>query len=255
VTDPPGPYLFAAKPAVRTFNDALGYYAGFYFGSPCPAGSVCFTNRDGSAVIPARSNYTTRITDFNGNPLYDLYGATITGGHVLGSGNPGDVSGQYGVNVDLLSKSDDGSTAVIRVRNYSIVLAATWTPTVITRSGQHQITYQVVGWNVGRETATNLVVNFGLDPKMTLVSLTEANNVGNVFGTSWYLPSAAPGTMVTLTLVANVNLTAGDHNTWLSTTLTGFDGQIWRGPNWFNTRVRYYNPLFLPLVLNRFSEP
>ena len=69
-----GPFVFPSEPAVTGFNDVLGYYAGFFADSPCDPGYVCFANRDGSAVIPARSLYGTRITDFDGSPYYGDHG-------------------------------------------------------------------------------------------------------------------------------------------------------------------------------------
>jgi immune inhibitor A len=46
-----GPWTFPSKAGVTSFTDALGYYAGFYFGSPCTAGSYCYMNADDSFSI------------------------------------------------------------------------------------------------------------------------------------------------------------------------------------------------------------
>jgi immune inhibitor A len=108
-----GPWDFPAKPAVELFDDAKGYYAGFY-ADTYPEGPFYFANEGGSAVIPAFSSYTTRITHFDGTPFPDFYG-TAYQGSVLGTGNPGDDGVQCGVRVKLLSKSSDNTTAVIRV--------------------------------------------------------------------------------------------------------------------------------------------
>ena len=108
-----GPWTYASKPAVTRFDDALGYYAGFFFGSPCAA-IVCYNNYSGGAVLPATGVYTTRITDFDGAPYTDLYGTTV-GGLPLGAGNPGDLGLEYGLTIDLLKKSANNAKATVRI--------------------------------------------------------------------------------------------------------------------------------------------
>jgi immune inhibitor A len=105
-----GPWDFPAKSAVTQFDDAKGYYAGLFAGSPCKDGSFCYVNEGSSAVIPAFGNYTTRITHYDGTPYDSLYGTSYQGS-ILGSGNPGDDGLQLGVRIKLLSKSTDGKTA------------------------------------------------------------------------------------------------------------------------------------------------
>ena len=163
-----GPFFTPAKPAVSTFNDALGYYAGFYFGAPCGVGNVCYANRDGSVVIPARDTYSTRITDFGGNPLYGLYGASIGYDSLLGSGNPGDDMVQFGVNIDLLAKSVDGMQGTIRVRNYSTDFSTT-SQEFITVGNELDVVYSTLVENVGTETATGMHITYNLDPDLTFM--------------------------------------------------------------------------------------
>ena len=117
-----GPYVFPAKPKVTRFDDSHGYYPGFYTDtasvpSPCGAGSLCYWNRDGSAVIPALNDYGVAITDYNGDPLPAYYGLTLAPGLTLGSGNPGEDNAQYGVAIELLSKTFSGSSAKLRFSN------------------------------------------------------------------------------------------------------------------------------------------
>ena len=108
-----GPWNFPSKPAVNRFDDALGYYSGFYYGPPCASDSKCWANRGGSAVIPAKGTYSTRVTHFDGTPYTELYGKTVRG-MPLGSGNPGDDAVNYGVSIDLLRRSADKSKATLR---------------------------------------------------------------------------------------------------------------------------------------------
>jgi immune inhibitor A len=104
---------FAPQPAKSQFHDSMGYYPGFYFPGD---GFVYFWDRPASVVIPAKDDYTTRITDVAKNPLFGLYGATI-GGRVLGSGNPGDDGVQYGLHLAVTGKAPNGSWGTIKVWN------------------------------------------------------------------------------------------------------------------------------------------
>jgi len=109
-----GPWDFPSKPAVRQFNDAKGYFAGFYAGPPCDEGTFCPAGDSGSTVIPASGSYSTRITHYDGTPYPDLYGQLYPGSEsVLGTGNPGDDGVQYGVRIKLQGKSRNGQTATL----------------------------------------------------------------------------------------------------------------------------------------------
>jgi immune inhibitor A len=112
---------FEPLPAVSQFHDSLGYYPGFWF---LPPGSLVFWQREASAVVPATGNYTTRITNLDGTPATDLYGADI-GFTVLGSGNPGDDGVQYGLHLAVVDKAKDGKWGLIKVWNSPTVLELT----------------------------------------------------------------------------------------------------------------------------------
>jgi hypothetical protein len=82
-----------ARRAVRTFTDRLGWYPGFEHRPDLDAENpLFFRDEDASVVVPSRGNqiYSTRITDGEGRPLPELFGADIGGGHVLGTGHPKD---------------------------------------------------------------------------------------------------------------------------------------------------------------------
>ena len=86
---------------MSSFTDALGWYPGIEF----DGAGLFFRDVDASTVIPSRGNetYSTRVVDSDGNPVPDLYGATIFGGaHYLGTGNPGDEGKQYGVTFTIV---------------------------------------------------------------------------------------------------------------------------------------------------------
>ncbi len=113
VDDPLQTKTFGPRPAVSTFHNSLGYTPGFLLGQD---GYLYWWDRAASAVIPARADYTSRITDLEMQPITDLYGLDI-GGTVLGSGNPGDAGVQFGLHIAVLGKGADGSWGLIQTWN------------------------------------------------------------------------------------------------------------------------------------------
>ena len=105
---------FAPLPAVSRFDDSLGYYPGLRY-RPANDG-LYFWDTPASLVVPAKNSYTTKITDLNKDPLYDLYGINPFGDTVLGSGDPGLAA--YGVHLQVMSKATDGSWGIIKVWNF-----------------------------------------------------------------------------------------------------------------------------------------
>ncbi|GEM_PF-1291594 len=123
---------FAGRPAVGTFSDALGYYPGSEFVSRgpgyAPSSYKWVTAQfDASVVIPAKVFYGIKAPGYTRNQefryaaqrtstgtLACYYLGTGTGlGYDGGSGNPMDVTGQYGWNVRILSQSDSMATLLI----------------------------------------------------------------------------------------------------------------------------------------------
>jgi immune inhibitor A len=244
-----GPWTYPAKPAVQTFNDTLGYYGGYYFGDPCPAGYVCWVERDGSVVIPARDLYSTRIVEFDYTPIYPFYGIEWPPSW-LGSGNPGDDNVQFGVNIDLLSKDGDdayNSTAKLRFRNYSVDFLTTATSEIV--SHDYQITYQTEIRNIGNETASNVQYELYLDPALYLVSVdtggASASSEDLVDGIGLTIGEIAAGETVTVTVVANMPFAAGEVD--LESEVWGHDGQVDRGP-WFIATTGMNSIIYMPLI-------
>jgi uncharacterized repeat protein (TIGR01451 family) len=135
------------------FDDALGYYPGFYYSDPCPPECVCFWDWDASVVIPSRDGqiYSTGVTDYSKEPLADLYGATVLG-RPLGSGNPGDDNVQYGVHLELLDQAADGSWGLIRVYNAAVDYGMSASSAVVYPGDL--LTYTLSITNLGTVTAT-----------------------------------------------------------------------------------------------------
>jgi immune inhibitor A len=253
--------MYPSKPAVTKFNDAMGYYAGYYFGAPCDPGYVCFHERDGSAVIPARGLYSTRFTDFSGNPIYSFYGYPWAPSW-FGSGDPGDDNVQFGVNIelkDMVHTYPYTSTATLGFSNYSIDIETTHEPKVITDTmagDPYTVTYQTVIENVGTEVADTVCLTYTLDSALTGSSIS-----GSTEGTVMLPPEGTlelpafcatemwPGDVVTVTVKAT-----GEAETGLvRTMLEAYDGQIDRGPWLLDTDVTATYQIYLPLVTKNYE--
>ncbi len=220
-----GTFVYPVEKAVTKFSDGLGYYAGFYAGAPCAAGYICYANRDGSAVIPARGKYSTRVTDYDGNPLYDYYGAGFSPSW-LGSGNPRDDNVQYGVNIELLSKAGDdayNSTAMLRFQDVAMDRVVGPAPANIVVPGVYTFTYWIALTNQSPATV-NGTITMTLPAGLNFVSATPASGgtmlppgggagVERTFVWPGYsLPASTP---ITFTLVATTEVKSGDpHKVW-----------------------------------------
>jgi len=247
ITSPAGPYVFPSKPAIDQFNDAKGYYAGFYYNN-----GYFYSNRDGSTVIPARDPYSTRITHFDLTPFPEMYEAPILDPYVWwgGTGNPGDDNVQYGVNLKLASITGENtpysSTATLSISNYSVDIVSSAPDTIRTTTGAYTSTYQTVVHNVGTEASNPVTVTYATDPALTVVSLTANPGVGtvNLATPEWSIASLTAGQTVTLTLV-----TTGQTNQsgYIETDVEAWDGQMQRGPWFLFTDIFTYR-LSLPLI-------
>jgi immune inhibitor A len=242
------PQVYPSKPQVTKFNDALGYYPGFYFGAPCDPGYVCFHERDGSAVVPARGLYSTRITDFSGAPLYPLYGAGFSPSW-LGSGSPGDANTQFGVNIELKSMEHEdpySSTATLSFYNYSVDIESTVDKTAVSgvRGDTYTLTYQTVVENTGTEAASDLLVTYApLSDALTPVALDVT--AGTVVSDTWSIPDLAVGEVATGTLTVVGTISAPET---VGVAVTGHDGQIARGPWFLETEVTTYL-MYMPVIM------
>jgi uncharacterized repeat protein (TIGR01451 family) len=131
---------FPAQPAVKQFHDSLGYYPGLWFRPE--TGGLYFWQVDASMVVPAKGNYTTRITDLKQNPFTPLYGYDL-GDTVLGSGNPGDAGVQYGLHLAITSQAEDGSWGQIKSWNGPALEAPTVTANRTSVKVGQTLTYTV----------------------------------------------------------------------------------------------------------------
>lgn len=253
-------YSFPAKDAVTHFNDALGYYGGYFYGSPCAAGYLCYVERDGSAVVPARGLYSTRIVDFNMNPIYGFYGYPWAPSW-LGSGNPADDNVQHGVNIQLLSKTGDdayNSVATLSIYNYSVDFLSKIVSHRAKPEGVYA-TYQFNIQNVGTEDASDLYLSWApaYGQQITSLKVDGPKNLPMPAGANQQtmdlfileFPSLPAGQeiVVTIDTIARVD-DPGDYDYYLPTEGWGGDGQIERGPFWLDLEGEV-NFTFFPTMI------
>jgi len=247
--------MYPSKPAVTKFNDTLGYYGGYYFGAPCDPGYVCSHEEFGSAVVPARGLYSTRISDFAGNPIYGFYGYPWSPSW-LGSGKPGDDNVQFGVNIELKSKSGDdayNSLATLEFSNYSVDIESMVDKTVVSgvRGEDYTLTYQTVVENTGTETATDITVTYtpiagSATPTGFAVTIGSVDLTG-----TWTIPSLAAGEVATGTVTAAGIVMEPET---ISVVVTGNDGQVDRGPWFLDTAIETHT-VYLPVVFRNYTAP
>lgn len=102
-----------ALKGVNEFTDAKTWYPGL----EVEDGSLYYRDFDASTVIPAKGDqpYSTRVVNMDGTPATELYGLEIGGGHVLGSGNPGDEGKALGVKIKLITPLPGDLGAIVQV--------------------------------------------------------------------------------------------------------------------------------------------
>lgn len=135
---------FGPQPAVSVFHDSLGYYPGFYFNGD---GYLYWWDKAASMVVPAKGDYSTRITWLDQTPLTELFGIDV-GGTVLGTGNPGDDGVQYGLHIAVLDKRSDGSAARILTWNSPALTKVEMTGAKKVKRAATYLNYQVKVSNI-----------------------------------------------------------------------------------------------------------
>lgn len=98
---------------VRTFTDAKTWYPGL----EVQDGGLFYRDFDASVVVSSKDDqpYSTRVVNVDGTPATEFYGTDIGGGHVLGSGNPGDEGKALGVQFKLVSPLPGNLGAIVQV--------------------------------------------------------------------------------------------------------------------------------------------
>ena len=95
------------------FTDAKTWYPGLEVRD----GSLFYRDFDASVVVPSKGDqpYSTRVVNADGTPATELYGTDMGGGHVLGTGNPGDEGKALGVKFKLVSPLPGNLGAIVQV--------------------------------------------------------------------------------------------------------------------------------------------
>ncbi|MFI6453249.1 immune inhibitor A domain-containing protein [Streptosporangium amethystogenes] len=98
---------------VSEFTDAKTWYPGF----EARGTSLYYRDFDASVVVPSAGDqmYSTRVVNADGTPANDWYGTDMGGGHVLGSGNPGDEGKALGVKLKLVTPLPGNLGAIVQV--------------------------------------------------------------------------------------------------------------------------------------------
>lgn len=132
--------LFEGRPPVSAFHDSFGYYPGLEYvsvGPGSPAYRWLTSQWDASVTMPSKEFYGIKAPGYIGSLsnsvenelrfscIPNIYGTVScywfgqnTGlGYDGGTGNPGDVFGQYGWHVQVLEEAEDHSWARVRVWN------------------------------------------------------------------------------------------------------------------------------------------
>ncbi len=130
-------HTYPGRPAVSSFHDSMGYYPGAEYvnrGPAYPPTQFKWVTRqwDASTVVPAKAFYGIKAPGYTANEQFRFacspylsgpntgylgcywYGASGLG-YAGGTGNPGDIAGQYGWHVEILSQTDQ--TATVRIWN------------------------------------------------------------------------------------------------------------------------------------------
>ncbi|MEV4184783.1 immune inhibitor A domain-containing protein [Streptosporangium canum] len=102
-----------AQRGVPEFTDAKTWYPGMELRN----GALGYRDFDASVVVPSKGDqpYSTRVVNVDGTPATELYGTDLGGGHVLGTGNPGDEGKALGVKFQLLTPLPGNLGAVVYV--------------------------------------------------------------------------------------------------------------------------------------------
>ena len=215
-------------------------------------GFLYFSNRDGSAVIPARGNYSTQVRVWPyEDPAFDFYMAEFPPSW-LGSGRPGDANVQLGVNIWMTG--EDPAFGTFQFYNYSLDYLITETSQV---NGPDNMlyTYEITILNSGSlptadpaaaPVITSVSPSMGpyepaglgilLEAGMTLKSISvdavskpvpDRAYYNPGVWLEWLVPVLNPGKSLKVTLEALGPTGRGPQQSWVS--FYGWDGQADRG--------------------------
>jgi immune inhibitor A len=271
-------HFYQGRPAMSTFNDALGYYPGSEYvnrGPAYPPTSANWVTKqwDASAVVPAKAFYPLNAPGYTANEPFRFYctpylsgpnagylgcywyGSTTGLGYDGGYGNPGDVTGQYGWVVELIDEGADGTWGEVMIYNQRVTFTPSYAPAAITGIDQgdpYTITYQTVIENKGGQVADTVCLTYTLDSALT-GEMTVVKDGTVVLPGTLELPAFCattmwPGDVVTVTVEATGAAAPGT----VDTLVAWSDGLASFGPFSQPTTIEVNRYIFLPLVMRNF---
>jgi immune inhibitor A len=129
---------FASRPAVSTFDDALGYYPGAEFVAGGPVGQTTprwmTLDWDASAVVPSSAFYGIKAPGYTNGTRFRFDCSLNTIGQILcyaygtgpgydgGDGNPGTAGGNYGWKFEVVEEAADRSWGRIALTGPPVAL-------------------------------------------------------------------------------------------------------------------------------------
>ena len=130
--------LFEGRPAVPLFNDSLGYYPGAEYVSRGPGYDPAVyiwdtVQWDAGVAVPSRVSYGINAPGYTGATPFRFHCSRASAGALScywyntglgydgGTGNPGDVGGEYGWNVKIVKQKKNAAT--LRVWNSRFAVA------------------------------------------------------------------------------------------------------------------------------------
>lgn len=270
---------FASQPGVSFFDDSLGYYPGAELVSRGPGYTTLaykwVTKQwDASTVIPSTTEYALKAPGYTADEefRFECSRASVgklgcywypTGlGYDGGTGNPGDVGGQYGWHVDILSQTD--KTATLRIYNSNAHHSLTADKTSVHQGDLVKFTYNLTNAPVDESlfTCTDLdtaKVSY-VSSSPNAIPLTTTCDVAYAYlGNATLNTSTIASEVKSVAFIADV--TAGGNATYNFTvralhsgdtfnqTLSVYENQIHK---LFNTGEISIDPwmLFVPIVVN-----
>jgi immune inhibitor A len=246
------PTHYTGRPAVSTFEDAMGYYPGFdntgglnYWGA---------IDWDSSTVVPAKGDYGVAATAGYPGTAAIMYiddqGWFFAPSWPGGTGNPGDYNLQFGWQVELIEEAADHTWGKVRICNQQ-PLETAYEPMAISAAGVHFFTYTVTLNNAGTMTQTHWFT-FTLDPNLTFVSASWMTGT-LAFPTYGWTGDILGGESLEFTLVASMTVDSGHLETPGTDITTLFEHNDFMNPVYVEDMVTHVEGfyIFLPVVMKQ----
>ncbi|HPC84124.1 MAG TPA: PKD domain-containing protein [Thermoanaerobaculaceae bacterium] len=244
---------FQGRPAVATFSDATGFYPGAEYVSRgpgyTPPVSIWATRQWDSSVVPPSSalvgikapGYTAN-TEFRykcrqaseGKLTCSWLGSGVGLGYNGGTGNPGDVGGAYGWNVEIVSQTDTGAT--LRIWNTAATCALVC-DAAVPAAGLTHVPVPFAGWATAKGCGGSPSLSWDLGDGSTATSGAAPHTFRQAGAYDWTFTAAVAGQRCVRT--GHITIAASTGFTYVIPSVahaSGSGGSQWR------TNVAAVNP-------------